>query len=265
MDTFEGAFSDVERAAGSTLRSANELVKQIKELQKAAKVGNIAAMKRAQERVDAASGTLRQEAANAAGAWPFSNEAEDQYLKTGYLEELQKVAQERGLTVHERDGRLVAHPSMVRVLVGDRAVSIDKKQTSGIRPSHLAGILLDSQKKPVRHQSAAFLETLYTVYQDLVGDETTDRLMHGSGRVVLLEVIYRRLTYLPGSSREYERSDFARAIYDLDAGGVKKTKSGATVSFPASTGARTSRGLFTFVGPDGADVQYYGIRFTEEA
>ncbi|MCY4625622.1 MAG: hypothetical protein OXC99_11575 [Chloroflexi bacterium] len=262
METFEGAFSDVEQGADSTLQAANGLVRQIKALQKAAKEGNIAAMKRAQERVDVELRTLRQAAANAIGAWPFSSEAEDQYLKTQYAGELQAVAQAQGLTVHERDGRLVAHPSMVRVLAGDRAVRIDKKQTSTIRPSHLVGLLLANQKKPIRHQSTAFLEALYTVYKDMVGDESPDRMLRDSGRVVPLEVIYRRLTYLPGSGREYERTDFARALYDLDASGVKMTKAGATVSF--TDGGRTPRGLFTFVGPDGRDVQYYGIWFTEE-
>lgn len=264
MDTFESAFNDVERGTDSTLQAANALVNQIKALQKAAKEGNIAAMKRAQERVDGELGTLRQAAANAAGAWPFSSEAEDQYFRTQYVGELQTIAQEQGLMMHERDGRLVAHPSMVRVLAGERAVRIDKKQTSTVRPSYLVGLLLANQKKPVRYQSGQFLEALYTVYKDMVSDESPDRMLRGSGRVVPLEEIYKRLTYLPGSGREYERTDFARAIYDLDASGVKKTRSGATVSFPASTGTRSSRGLFTFVGPDGQDVQYYGIRFTEE-
>ena len=69
---------------------------------------------------------------------------------------------------------------------------------------------------------------------------------------------------MPGSSRDYDRSDFARAVYNVDASGAKRTRSGATVSFPSSTGTRSSRGLFSFVGPDGQDVQYYGIRFTED-
>ena len=263
MDTFESAFHEVERGADSTLQSAVVLTRQIKALQKAAKEGNIAAMKRAQERVEGELGTLRQAVSNVANAWPYSNETEERYLKIEYVSELQRVAQERGLSMHERDGRLIAHPSMVRVLAGERAVRIDKKQTSTVRPSFLVGLLLANQKKPVRHQSSAFLEALYTIYKDMVGDESQDRMLR-SGRVVSLDVIYQRLTYLPGSSREYERTDFARAIYDLDASGLKKTRSGATVSFPASTGARSSRGLFTFVGPDGQDVQYYGIRFTEE-
>ena len=264
MNRFESAFGEVERAADSTLQLATALVRQIKALQKSAKEGNISAMKRARERVDVELGTLRQAAANAANAWPFSYEEEEQYLKTGYAGELQGIAQERGLSMHERDGRLVAHPSMVRILAGDRAVRIDKKQTSTVRPSHLVSLLLANQKRPVRHQSPTFLEAIYRIYKDIVVGDSTGQMMHSGVRVVPLEEVYKRLTYMPGSEREYERSDFARAIFELDAGTVKKTRSGATVSFPASTGARSSRGLFIFVGPDGQDVQYYGVRFTEE-
>ena len=264
MNTFEGAFSDTARAAHSALESATALAKRIKELQKAAKVGNIAAIRRAQERMSGALSALGQEVANAAASWPYQGEEEKQYLETQYAAELRQAAHGKGLKAHERDGRLVVHPSMVRVLPGDRAVRIDKKQTSDIRPSHLVELLLKNQNKPARHQSGVFLEALYTVYSDHVRAENGGRMVKGGGAVIPLEMVYKRLTYLPGSSREYERTDFARAVYNLDAGGVKKTKKGAAVSFPASTGTRGSSGLFTFVGPDGQDVQYYGIRFTEE-
>ena len=80
-----------------------------------------------------------------------------------------------------------------------------------------------------------------------------------------LDRIYRLLTSLPGINREYDRTDFARDLYNLDSSGLRRTRSGASVSFPASTGTRRPRGLFSFVGPDGRDVEYYGVRFTEEA
>ena len=264
MDTFEQAFSATEKAAELTLRSIAGLTSQLKALQKAAKTGNIAAIKRARDRLDAALSTLRQEVANTSASWPFQEQEEEEYLKTKYAAELRRTAQEKGLDIHERDGRLIAPPFMVRVLPGDLAVRIDRKQMSTIRPSYLAGLLLENQKKPVRYQSGAFLEAIYNVYSDHVRAENGGRMMKGGGPVIPLEMIYTRLTYLPGSNRDYDRSDFARAVYNLDASGTKKTRSGATVSFPSSTGTRSSRGLFSFVGPDGQDVQYYGIRFTED-
>ena len=200
---------------------------------------------------------------NAVSSWPFQDEEEEQYLKSGYTAELRRAASEQGLEIQERDGRLISHPSIVRILPGERAVRIDRKKIATIRPSHLAGILIENQMKPSRYRAEPFLQALHGVYLELVREESPDRLMKsGPGRVVTLNRIYKLFTSLPGSSRGYTPTDFARDLYLLDTSGLTSLKSGATVSFPASTGTRSARGLFTFIGPDGRDVQYYGVRFT---
>lgn len=265
MDSFEQAFSDMERAAAATVASAGDLIRLAKQLQKASKEGNIAAMKRVQGRLDAASKSLDQTVANAMQFWPFQEDEEEQYLREGYSAELRRVSRERELEIHERDDRLISHPSIVRILPGERAVRIDKKRISSIRPSYLTDVLLKNQQKPGRYQSGAFLDALYNVYSDIVREELSDRnhLVKTDGRVVPLDRIYRLFTSLPGSHREYDRTDFARDLYILDTNGPKRTKQGAAVSFPSSTGTRRSKGLFSFVGPDGRDVEYYGLRFTK--
>lgn len=263
MDSFEQAFSDTERAAKSTLDSAGELIRLVKQLQEASREGNLVAMKRTQGRLNDALGTLGQTVANAVQAWPFQEGEEEQYLRDGYSSELRRIASEQGLDMHEQDDRLISHPSVVRILPGDRAVRIDKKKVSSIRPSYLAKVLLEKQKKPSRYPSGAFLESLYAVYSDIVEEEGSDRLVRTAGRVVRLERIYRLFTSLPGSNRDYDRTDFARDLYMLHTKGPERTKRGAAVSFPSSTGTRNPGGVFSFVGPDGRPVQYYGLRFTE--
>jgi hypothetical protein len=264
MDSFEQAFNDAERAADSTLESATDLVKLARQMQKAAKDGNVAAIKRTQDKLDAALGNLRQTVANAVQAWPFEDGEEEQYLRDGYAAELRRTASERNLEIHERDGRLISHPSVVRILPGDRAIRIDRKKISTIRPSFLVGILLQDQNKRSRFPAGRFLEALYGVYSELVKEDSADRLVDGvHGRVVQLSRIYKLFTSLPGSNRDYTPTDFARDLYLLETNGETKTKSGATVSFPASTGTRSAKGLFTFVGPNGQDVKYYGVRFAE--
>ena len=264
MDSFERAFSDTERAADSTLKSAAELVKLARQLQRAARDGNVTAIKRTRDKVDAQLSDLRQAAANTIRSWPFKDEEEEQYLKDSYTAELRGVASERGLEIYERDGRLISHPSIVRVLPGDRAVRIDRKKVSTIRPSYLVDLLIGNQKKPGRFPAGRFLEALHQVYSELVKKDSAGRLIEGvHGQVVQLSRIYKLFTSLPGSNRDYTPTDFARDLYQLETSGVTKTKSGATAAFPASTGTRGTRGLFTFVGPDGQNVQYYGIRFTK--
>ena len=265
MVSFEQAFSDTERAADSTLKSAADLVRQARALKKAAQTGNIAAVRRSQDRLDEALSALRQEVDNASSSWPFDDDDEEQYLDDRYAPELRSAAEELGLDIHERDGRLISHPSIVRILPGERAVRVDRKKVSNIRPSHLAAFLLANQNKSSGFRPNRFLESLYTVYSDIVSEESSGRTVRSiSGRVVPLARIYKLFTSLPGSSREYDRSDFARDLYILDSEGPSRTRSGAVVSFPASAarhGRQSDR--FFFIGSDGGSVEYYGIKFTE--
>ena len=264
MASFEQAFSQMERAAASTAKSAADLAKLARALEKAAKDGNIAAAKRAQASMDEAMSALRQEVANSVESWPFGDDEEQQYLSDGYAQELRTVAAEKGLEIYERDGRMIAHPSVVRVLPSARAVRIDRKQVSTIRPTRLTDILLENQRKPPRFRADRFLESLYQVYSEITREEGPSQMMIGrQGWVVELERVYRLFTSLPGSAREYDRTDFTRDLYLLDRDGPKTTNRGLQVSFPASSGTRGNRGLFSFVAPDGQVVTYYGIQFSE--
>lgn len=262
MESFEQAFSDTERAAEATIAAANALARQAKALQKAAKEGNITAIKRQQVSLDAELSKLSQTVNNSVRVWPFQEGQEELYLNEGYAAELIRVAAEQGLQIHEQDGRLISSPSIVRILPGSQAVRIDKRQTSTIRPSYLAGVLQANQKRASGYRPNQFLESLYGVYVDITREDGAERLMSGrQGRVIPLGRIYRLMTARPGERREYNETDFARDLYQLEASGVKATRSGATVSFPTSTGARNSRDVFTFVDPEGNSISYYGIRF----
>ena len=263
MGSFEQAFSDVERAATSTAKSASDLAKLAKALEKAAKDGNIAAIKRAQAGLGSAVDALRQEVSNSVAAWPFKEEQEEQYLNDHYSAELRTTAAEKGLEIYERDGRLISHPSIVRILPSSRAVRIDRKQTSKLRPSRLTETLIKNQKMPPRFQSGHFLEALYETYLLITETQQSFATDNHQRGVVPLEKIYRAFTSLPGSNRDYDRTDFARDLYHLDSSGPRQTRAGLRVSFPASTGMRGTSGVFSFVGPDGQLIPYYGIRFSK--
>ncbi len=257
MTSFERACQDTETAAASTLKAATDLAKLARTLQKAAREGNVSAIKRNAERLDGALDALRQEVANAVAAWPFEEGGEADYLRERYAVELRSVAAEKGLAIHERDGRLIAYPSIVRIFPGDHAIGIDKKKVSTLRPSYLAEILVHNQKKRPRFRSDMFLEALYKVYRQFA--EPAGLLKEP---VMPLARIYEIFTSLPGSGREYDKTEFARSLYFLESDGPGHTRSGARVSFPSSTGTRSARGTFPFVGPDGQVITYYGIRFS---
>lgn len=258
MPTFEEAFSDTENAAASVLRAANNLGSLAKQMHRAAKDGNIGNMKRSAERMANAVSLVRQEVDNAARVWPFDDNEEERYLSESYVEELRKVAAQMDLRIHERDGRLISHPSVVRVLPGERAVRIDRKRVSTIRPTKLTAILLKNQQRPPRFRPETFLEALYKAYLILVGRERSVRLINDreSGPVIPLLRVYEVFTSLPGSNREYDRTDFARDLYFLESSDTRQVKTGARVSFPVSR-----KSALSFVGPDGQLITYYGIQF----
>ena len=265
MDSFEEAFDNAMRVADLALMANQDLLKQLRRLRKASQDGNITAVKREQGRLSEALSKVSEAVSDASVAWSYDDGEEVQYLRAddGYAAELRRVASEKGLVIRERDGQLICHPFIVRIIPGERAVRIDKKKVSAIRPSHLTEVLVKAQKSPPRYRPQSFLEALHKVYLSLT-KESSARLIGGTGApVILLDNIYGLFTSLPGSSRDYSKTDFARDIYELDRSGVTKTRSGATVSFPASTGTRSSKGLFTFIGPNGNVVKYFGIHFIE--
>ena len=167
MISLEQAFSDTERFAESALKAARGLTNQVRALERAAKAGNISAIKREQGRLSEALVVLQQEVQNAASSWPFSDEEVAQYLNERYAVELQAAAADVGLKVFERDGNLFSYPSVLRVLPSENAVRVDRKKNSTIRPSHLAEQLLKSQTKTSGFTPARFLEvSLYCLLRD---------------------------------------------------------------------------------------------------
>ena len=132
MPTFEEGFMTAEKAADSVLNALNEATRIARQLRKASQDGNIAAVRRLSERLDPAVNLIRQEVANASAAWPFTAEEEREYLEGEYSSELQAQAENRGVQMFARDGRLIVHPLVVRVLPGERAVRVDRRQSANI-------------------------------------------------------------------------------------------------------------------------------------
>ena len=263
MTTFEQGFSDAEKAADSVLKALGSVSTIARQLRKAAQDGNIAAVRRSSERLQDSLGLIGQEVTNAADAWPFGPEEEQGYLQEHYAEELKEEARKKNIQVYDRDGRLIVHPSVVRVMPGERAVQINRRQTSTIRPTKIVSTLESLQKSPPRFRPQAFLDSLYEAYAALTRASQSDALKLGElGQVVQLARIYDLVTGLPGHRREYTQLDFARDLYSLEASSVREVRSGARVSFPASTGTRRTIGTISFVGPNGEPVVYYGIQFT---
>ena len=263
MSTFEQGFAAAENAADAVLKTLGDVSKLTRQMRKAAQDGNIAAVRRTSERLQDSINLIRQEVANAGNAWPFTSEDERTYLQERYAEELKEVARGKGLQVFDRDGRLIAHPSVVRVMPGEKAVQVNRRQSSAIRPSKVVGVLQDLQKKPPKFNPQQFLEALYEAYLALTSSDTAGRLKLGElGQGVRLERIYNLFTGLPGAKREYGKLDFARDLYNLKSRGVTQVRSGPRLFISEAASGQNPRGTFSFIGPDGATVIYSAIQFS---
>jgi hypothetical protein len=256
VNTFEQGFSDVQKAAETAVQAATSVAKAARVLVKTAREGDIAKLRRAVERLVRVQETAAQEVANARGAWPFSEDKEEAYLREHFADELLAQAKKDGLKLFRRDEGLVAFPSLLRVLPTDRAARVDRKRVTTLRPSHLVAVLKSAQTKKSRFDAQRFIEALHRAYRLIISDDKT-------GATVLLERIYDVFTLLPGTSAEYSKADFARDLLMLDRSGITQTRKGAVVSLPASTGTKDSRSTISTRDPDGKLETYYGIRFTK--
>lgn len=261
MTTFEEGFAAAERSADSVLKALGGVSTLARQMRKAAQDGNIAAVRRTSERLQDSIGLIQQEVTNAAGAWPFTPEEELEYLDKHYSEELKEEALKKNLHVFERERVLVVSPSVVRVNSSDRGVQINRSKSLLIRPTRIVGELEKLQSRGSAYRPTQFLSSLHNAYVALTGVRPSDAMKFGEvGQVVPLVRIYNLFTGLPGANLEYSQLDFARDLYSLETSGVREVR-GTRVSFPASTGTRSPRETFSFVGPDGETVLYYGIQF----
>jgi hypothetical protein len=252
---FESGFADVERTASVAMKSAATLVTAIKQLQKAVEGGELAAMHKATERVGVISKSLSQDLDNAVAAWPFSIESEERYMREAYAGEFLERARSEGLQILRVDDGYLLYPSIVRINSIERSVIIDRTKVKTVRPSSLVRRLKLLQSAKSKTSPEQFLELLHRTYRILTEKQY--------GRTISLSAVYETLTLMPGSAATYGQTEFARDLFLLDRSGETKTKSGAIVSLPASTGTKGAKGTFSFMSSEGETVTYYGIHFLE--
>ena len=269
--TFEQTLSTATEVAEAAIKSAADVRKTATKARKAALSGDTATLSRCPADLAKTLANLRQsvaaleQAIECAAGWPGTVEDRQPSFAERYSAELRDAAAADGLAIHEKDGALISYPTVLRV-GNDRSLMIDQKKIRTLRPSHVIGLLRDGQANLVRYKPDRFMEALYFVYEDILKDQKKTVFGHRSIPPMPLSRVYKHLTSLPGVSREYTKTDFARDLYILDAKGPERAKrgKGPKISFPSSTGTR-EKGYFSFVGPDGFESKYYSVHFEEDA
>ena len=255
--SLEQALAKTEADAAVTLKAADGVRGSLRKFLAAAKVGNLRELRSSIEAADKAMAALRQQFANAKEGWNFD---EERYFADGfYSTEIISTGQQAGVRIFERDERLYCYPALIQISPRDKAVLIDKKRESRIRPSVLVTRLKEMQRKPPRFRPEPFLAALFESYTKAVAMRGKELLQ--TAPVVPLVDIYELLTLLPGQAREYTRQEFVRDIYLLHRSGVDTvTRTGAKVSFPIGRGV--PRRTLTVIDETGEEKRYYGITFT---
>ncbi len=256
MRPLEEHFAEVESAATALEKAISGAIESVKQLRKAAKTGDLMDVKRSLQRV---SSTLHGMLAFEMGlreAWPLSESNEEALLQEQYPAELLEFLRRSGVPAFAHGPDLMTFPFVLRILPKERAIRINGKKSGVLRPSALRD-LLNRNRKP-KFPNEKLLEMIYAAYRVVVGEQ-------GGGRAATLRRIYDALTLIPGSENDYSEAEFVRDIYAVDRDGPHQTRSGARVSLVGSTGTRNKRDVFSFVGPDGELVEYFGVQFTELA
>lgn len=253
--SFEDTLDVTVRAAEGAVSAASELVKVAKDIKKAALAGDLLRLHRALDRLPMVSQQAGQAASNVKSSWSLQVADEDAMLRSVYEDELVASARAEGVDIRRLEGRLVSFPTVIRVLAPQRSLQLNRKRVTGLRPSAVVTALKVAAVAKPKQTPERFIEMLYAAYRLVAGPDNQTG--------TTLAAIHEALTLMPDARREYGPAEFARDLYELDRSGLNETKSGARVSFPASTGTRGGGKVFSFVTPTGEPVSYYAVRFSQ--
>lgn len=255
IDTgLEGALAHVERDADAVVRALSAALREAKKAKASAASGQLRDLRQALE----GSVRLGDEAAAAArdlrAGWTFDEQ--DHFASGAFAAEVLALAADHGVQAYDSDDRILSYPAIVSVAAADTSVLIDKKKERRVRPSVLVRTLKALQSRPPTFKAEAFLEALAAAYDLVVAAGTGTR----PGSTVKLGELYKVLTVMPGSAREYTKAELARDLYLLDQSGIVTTRDGRTLLLPASALTRSS-GVLTTVTRSGQEKVYAGISF----
>lgn len=251
ITSLEMACRSAEEASQAVSKAAKRLDRAARALEQAARTGDLAKLAKGAGELDSAIGESGEAFMRARRAWPYGEGEIAAYLSGPFGDELARTALGAGLKLSRLDDRWTAFPVVLEVLAKARAVRIDGKRLTSLRPSAIVDQIRKRQAiqggKPER-----FIEMLYSAYRAL-----------GQTRGVHLQDIYDLLTILPEAKAGYSRADFARDVYLLESSPVRTTKDGKTLSFMGATGVKGSAKVLTVIPPDGMPKHYHAILFSE--
>jgi len=255
--TLDAALAAAEGQADAALRLATGLIGQLRRVKAAAVSGQLRDLRRDLDGTQEAAAHVAAAAAELRAGFTFDDHA---YLASGaYTKELLAAAADAGVEAFEEDDRVLAYPSVIRLLPAERALEIDRRRERRLRPSVVVRLLAAAQGRSPRFKPEPFLKSLLAAYELVVAHDRKQ-----PDAVVRLVDVWEVLTLLPGQARDYSRQEFARDLYLLDQSAETAVpRSGRRLRWAASTGTRGA-GVLTTIARGGQQQRYWGIAFTTE-
>lgn len=252
-ECLEAALDDIEREAEVTVKALNAALREAKKAKAAAAQGDLRELRGALAATAMLALAATEGADSVKASWTFDEQA--YFSSGGYAKEVLAMAAECGHSAFESDERILSYPAIVQLSASDTTVIIDRRKERRVRPSVLLKSLRMLQAKPPKFKAEAFVESLATAYDFVVGRKSVR-----TGSTVKLVDLYATLTMLPGSTREYTKAEFARDLYLLDQSGITHSRDGRQLRLPASALTRGS-GVLTTVARSGQEKVYAGVCF----
>ncbi|MEJ0019420.1 MAG: hypothetical protein WDN25_23285 [Acetobacteraceae bacterium] len=252
------AAADLHLARGEKQVAA--LLKSIRRLRRATQEGAMATLPSAVAAAQADAGRLAEPLADAAAALGY--DVADAFASGAWLDELAAAAQEAGVVLVRRDGRVTAYPVALRLDARAQGVRVGRRLERRIRPGFLAAQLKLLQQRPERFNARQFLDRLFALYQSVARAEDPEwrPARAGEGPLVSLADLYELLTLLPAAGADYPLEEFTTDLLRLDRHPDATDKGGRRFELGGSTGRKGGKRLTVF-DEAGEQHDYFAIRF----
>jgi hypothetical protein len=263
--TLEQRLDELLVEARRSAAAAKVVAKAAGALEKDASLGSLKGLRPGLERLTAAAEQLADASAATRAAWNWSENDEEEYLREGYLEELRSAAEQQSVPLHRYGKAWSASPLLVRIDPKGRAIVLDRKRRSDLRPSRIVAAIVAARQQRSSLKPEAFLESLLEGYRTALGRQLLAGQPVREGVSIPLTEIHHALTPLPESRKDYPVEAFARDLYLLDKSGLHTTKSGLRLYLAASTSTKGGGGVLTVLDDAGRPFHYFSAAFRSES
>lgn len=260
--SIETALDEARSVAKRLAKAAKELEAASRALEQAATKGQFGKLVPSVERASAIHRQIGDEFNHLSSSWLLDEVAVEQVLDQHFMREVEDCLRQQGVGLHKYGTGWSASPVLIRFDAKGRSLRIDRARLTTLRPSDVAAAIVSARQRPSARPEQ-FIETLWVAYQASVGSISLTTQSVRLGSSVPLSDVYKSLTLLPDSRREYSIESFTRDLFLLDRSGVATTKGGHQVFFSASTSSKGGGGVLTVLDETGAPQNYFAVAFRE--